>query len=136
MADEDLIETQPMTLGAPVTTPGALNELVDADIEGAITREQYHTFAFTALVVCCLTLANGTSVTGEWAANDPVTFDSSAARREARGRAKAKVWLLEGYRLKDWLRQPAICRDGVGQPAIRYSPSELAQLDTEIAGLL
>lgn len=116
-----------------VARPHLFNELLDADIEHAITAEQYHIFVGTCLTVCCLTLHNGFTVTGESACVYPPSFDAQRGREAARASAKLKVWMLEGYRLKEWLSLPPNTSAHpalVAMPAIRYSPSEMAPLDT------
>jgi hypothetical protein len=83
-------------LTAPRITP--------ADIEAAIVAEQYHVFLGTTLTICCLTLRNGTTVAGESACASPENFDREIGQRIARTDAKQKIWALEGYLLKQRLR--------------------------------
>ena len=90
-------EIQDKGLNAPRLTP----ELIDA----AITVEQYHVFEGTTLTVCCLTLRNGFTVTGESAAASPENFDSEIGRKIARKNAREKIWALEGYLLKQRLSE-------------------------------
>ena len=85
-------EIQDKGLNAPRLTP----ELIDA----VITDEQYHVFEGTTLTVCCLTLRNGFTVTGESAAASPENFDVEIGRKIARQNAREKIWALEGYLLK------------------------------------
>jgi len=82
-------------LNAPRLTP--------ADIDGAIVAEQYHVFPGTTLTVCCMTLRNGFTVTGESAAASPENFDLEIGRKIARENARNKIWRLEGYRLRQSL---------------------------------
>ena len=86
-------------LNAPRLTPDA--------IDAAILAEQYHVFDGTTLTVCCLTLQNGFTVTGESAAASPENFDVEIGRKLARQNARNKIWALEGYLLKQKLHKAA-----------------------------
>ncbi len=88
-------EIQEKGLNAPRLTPDA----IDATIAG----EQYHVFPGTTLTVCCLTLQNGFTVTGESAAASPENFDEEIGRKIARQNARDKIWPLEGYLLRQRL---------------------------------
>lgn len=88
-------EIQEKGLTAPRVTP--------AQIDGAIRSEDYHVFGGTALTVCCLTLANGFTVTGESACASPENFDAELGRKIARDNARQKIWALEGYALRNKL---------------------------------
>lgn len=92
-------EIQAKGLNAPRLTPD--------DIEAAIASEQYHVFAGTTLTVCCLTLKNGYTVTGESAAASPENFDAEIGGKIARQNAREKIWALEGYLLKQRLYEAA-----------------------------
>ena len=74
--------------------------LVPADIDAVIVGEDYHVFEGTTLTVCCLKLRNGFTVTGESAAASAANFDEEIGRRIARENARRKVWVLEGYLLR------------------------------------
>ena len=97
MKDEQAIESeiQEKGLNAPRLTP----DLIDA----VIKEEDYHVFEKTCLTVCCLTLQNGFTVTGESACASPGNFDAELGRNIARENARNKIWMLEGYLLKDRL---------------------------------
>lgn len=86
-------------LNAPRITPSA--------IDATIASEAYHVFVGSNLTVCCLTLQNGFSVTGESACASPENFDAELGRKIARGHAREKIWVLEGYRLKQKLHEAA-----------------------------
>lgn len=86
-------------LNAPRITP--------ADIDATIAGEAYHVFPGSQLTVCCLTLNNGFTVTGESACASPENFDAELGRKIARGHARDKIWALEGYRLKQKLHEQA-----------------------------
>lgn len=72
-------------------------------IDQTIISEQYHVFEETALTVCCLTLKNGFTVTGESAAASPENFNKEIGAKIARENAREKIWVLEGYLLKQAL---------------------------------
>lgn len=100
MNEEELEqEIQEKDLNAPRLTPNA--------IDAAIRSEQYHVFDNTTLTVCCLTLRNGFTVTGESAAASPANFDAEIGREIARQNARDKIWALEGYLLKQRLYESA-----------------------------
>ena len=88
-------EIQEKGLNAPRVTPHRIEEV--------ITGEDYHVFAGTTLTVCCLTLANGFTVTGESACASPENFDVELGKKIARDNAKQKIWVLEGYALRERL---------------------------------
>lgn len=92
-------EIQAKNLNAPRLTPDA--------IDAAIAGEQYHVFEGTTHTVCCLTLRNGYTVTGESAAASPANFDEEIGRKIARQNARDKIWGLEGYLLKQRLSEAA-----------------------------
>jgi hypothetical protein len=92
-------EIQEKGLNAPRLTPDA--------IDAAIAGEQYHVFEGTTLTVCCLTLRNGYTVTGESAAASQANFDEEIGRKIARQNAREKIWALEGYLLKQRLSEAA-----------------------------
>ena len=94
-----------------------------ADIEANIFSEHYFTAADGAmsadaislprydpallpldlLTLCVLVLRNGFTVTGESACVSPSNFDAEIGRKIARQHAVDKVWMLEGYLLRDRL---------------------------------
>ena len=88
-------EIQKKNLNAPRLTP----ELIDSKIKG----KTFHIFIDTCLTVCCLTLENGFTVTGESACASPENFDRELGERIAFNQARGKVWALEGYLLKESL---------------------------------
>lgn len=77
--------------------------LTPESIDAVIVGEQYYVFPGTTLTVCCLTLRNGYNVTGESAAVSIENFDAEIGQKVARAEARDKIWLLEGYRLKQEL---------------------------------
>ena len=52
------------------------------------------------LTICILILKNGFTVTGESACVSPENFDANIGRKIALDDAMDKIWLLEGYLLK------------------------------------
>lgn len=88
-------EIQEKGLNAPRLTP----ELIDDKIKSI----DYHVFGDTCLTVCCLTLQNGFTVTGESACASPENFNEEIGNKIAFNNARDKVWSLEGYLLKQKL---------------------------------
>jgi len=94
-------------LTAPRITP--------TDIEAAIASEHCFTAAEAAkcggtephpldlLTICVLVLRNGFTVTGESACASPENFNAEIGRQIARQNAVQKIWMLEGYLLKERL---------------------------------
>lgn len=72
-------------------------------IEDVIVGAEYHVFPGSQLTICCMTLFNGFTVTGESACASPENFDAEIGQRIARENAKQKIWALEGYLLKEQL---------------------------------
>lgn len=77
--------------------------LTSRDIEAAVKGTQYHLFEDSQLTVCCVTLQNGFTVTGESACASPENFDEEIGQGIALKNAKDKIWVLEGYLLKQRL---------------------------------
>lgn len=95
--NEQLIEAeiQAKGLNAPRLTP--------EDIDCAIRKVDYYVFPGTTLTVCCMTLRNGFTVTGESAAASPENFDVEIGEKIAFSNARNKIWALEGYALRNQL---------------------------------
>ena len=74
-----------------------------AMIDATIAAEAFYVFPGTTLTVCCLTLRNGYTVTGESAAASPENFNAELGLKIARENARNKIWSLEGYLLRDRL---------------------------------
>jgi hypothetical protein len=74
-----------------------------AQIDAAIRKTQYHVFEGSQLTVCCVTLVNGFTVTGESACASPENFDAELGQRIAFGKARDKIWPLLGYALRERL---------------------------------
>lgn len=88
-------EIQDKGLNAPRLTP----QLIDS----AIKDVQFHVFDKSCLTVCCLTLQNGFTVTGESACASPENFNTEIGQKIAKENARNKIWALEGYLLKQKL---------------------------------
>lgn len=108
-------EIQAKGLNAPRLTP--------ADIDATIVDEYYFTAAqgvgnncngydamgfhsvLGTLTFCVLVLKNGFTVTGESACASPENFDPEIGKKVARENAREKIWVLEGYLLKQRLHE-------------------------------
>ena len=107
-------EIQDKGLNAPRLTP--------ADIDAVIVDKYYFTAAnaqwgadpntnaligmhkqLETLTFCVLILKNGFTVTGESACASPENFDAEIGKEIAYENARNKVWMLEGYLLKEKL---------------------------------
>jgi len=90
---EELIKRLGLT--APRITP--------EHIDNCVVDEAYYVFPGSLLTVCCLTLANGFTVTGESACVSPDNFNQGIGEKVAFGKARDKIGALEGYLLKQAL---------------------------------
>ena len=81
-------------LNAPRLTP--------TDIKETIVGVKYHKLT-EVLTVCVLTLKNGFTVTGESACASPKNYNEEIGNGIAYENAQDKVWMLEGYLLKERL---------------------------------
>ena len=88
-------EIQDKNLNAPRLTP----DLIDSKVK----LKSFHVFGDTCLTVCCLTLLNGFTVTGESACASPENFNAEIGEKIAFEQARNKIWMLEGYLLKQSL---------------------------------
>ena len=97
MTNEKAIEKeiQEKNLNAPRLTP--------AIIDSKVKSKSFHVFGETCLTVCCLTLTNGFTVIGESACASPENFDKEIGEKIAFEQARNKIWMLEGYLLKQRL---------------------------------
>lgn len=97
MLDEKKLEKeiQEKKLNAPRLTP----DLIDSKVKD----KSFHVFGETCLTVCCLTLENGFTVTGEGACASPENFNQEIGEKIAFENARDKIWMLEGYLLKQKL---------------------------------
>lgn len=110
-------EIQSKNLNAPRLTP----ELIDSKIKAVeyilprdVCKRDNGVEVFDAppplqtLTFCILTLENGFTVTGESACASPENFDAEIGKKIAYDNAREKIWLLEGYLLKEKLYQKQI----------------------------
>lgn len=88
-------EIQDKGLNAPRLTP----DLIDSKIKSV----DFHVFDGSCLTVCCMTLENGFTVTGESACASPENFNREIGEKISRENARNKIWMLEGYLLKERL---------------------------------
>lgn len=77
--------------------------ITPADLDAEIVSEQFHVFEGSCLTVCCLTLKNGFTVTGESACASPENFDAEIGKKISKANARDKIWPLLGFRLRDEL---------------------------------
>jgi hypothetical protein len=97
MSNEQEIEKEIQEKG--LTAPRLTPDLIDSVIAG----KDFHVFGTTCLTVCCLTLKNGFTVTGESACASPENFNAEIGEKIAFDQARNKIWMLEGYLLKQKL---------------------------------
>lgn len=90
-------EIQDKGLNAPRLTPTKIDETIKC--------VQYHVFEGSQLTVCCMTLRNGFTVTGESACASPENFNKEIGEKIAFDNARNKIWMLEGYLLKQNLSE-------------------------------
>ncbi|MBB5448415.1 MULTISPECIES: Gp49 family protein [unclassified Paraburkholderia] len=119
LTDEQSTEAAIQKAGktAPRVTPADIDEAITGEfyftasdgVEGASGHRPNSVRAGTALgllTFCVLVLRNGFTVTGESACASPENFDPQIGRDIARKNAREKIWMLEGYllkqRLHDW----------------------------------
>jgi hypothetical protein len=93
--DEAAIEAEIKEKG--LTAKRITPEMLDDEI----VSEQFHVFDGSCLTVCCLTLRNGFTVTGESACASPENFNSEIGQKVAKSNARDKIWPLLGFRLRD-----------------------------------
>ena len=87
-------EIQSKNLNAPRLTPEI--------IESKIKKCEFH-ILHEVLTVCVITLENGFTVTGESACASPQNFDKEIGEKISKENAVDKIWMLEGYLLKQKL---------------------------------
>ncbi len=101
--------------------------MTPADVDFAIASEFYFTAgegvlgasamgtkpagiadSLNRLTICVLVLRNGFTVTGESACASAANFDADLGRKIARDNARAKIWPLLGYQLREQLYQNSV----------------------------
>jgi len=85
-------------------------------IEGVIVDVDFYVFPRSSLTVCCLTLENGFTVTGESACASPENFNEKLGREISYTKAKDKIWMLEGYLLTQQLYEKKL--EVEGEPVV------------------
>ena len=78
--------------------------LTHAHIDSIIKKKEFHKLTGTLTVlktICVLTLKNGFTVTGESACASPENYDQEIGEKIAFENARDKIWVLEGYLLKE-----------------------------------
>ncbi|MGZ0195593.1 Gp49 family protein [Citrobacter freundii] len=84
----------------------AQNGVIGAQSEKEFPQEvNIGPYSLDLLTFCVLVLENGFTVTGESACASPENFDAEIGRKIARQNAVNKIWLLEGYLLKQKLSE-------------------------------
>ena len=149
-------EIQSKNLNAPRLTPDHVDSkialemyftgsgIIDAQTHGhhlGLMRFQHHDGEnlhkpIETLTFCILVLKNGFTVTGDSACASPENFDAEIGRKIAYENAREKIWLLEGYLLKEKLNhqikiQEHFASQGVDAEKLQDSPivSELPELE-------
>ena len=92
-------EIQEKGLNAPRLTPALIDETIE--------KESYHRLT-DVLTVCVLTLRNGFTVTGESTCVSPENYNREEGNKIARENALDKIWVLEGYLLKQKLYEASL----------------------------
>jgi len=87
----------------PAPVLSTINTATKERISARVVGEKYHVLPGTTLTVCCLTLVNGFTVTGESACADPENFKVATGEYYAREAAMRKIWPLEGHLLRQHL---------------------------------
>ena len=107
-------EIQDKGLNAPRLTPEHIDSVVVSEhyftaADGASNADNNYDPLVGApsqlylLTFCVLVLKNGFTVTGESACASPGNFDPEIGKKIAFQNAREKIWLLEGYLLKEKL---------------------------------
>lgn len=124
MSDQQIEqEIQAKGLTAPRVTPTRINDVIVSEhyftaadgvcgaLHGLVSKDnsivdcRHVPTSLGLLTFCVLTLENGFTVTGESACASPENFDAEIGRKIARDNAINKVWMLEGYLLKQRLHE-------------------------------
>lgn len=115
MSDKDIEqEIQAKGLNAPRITPQHIESIISREFfftagHGVLGASEMGTLpagkadSLNQLTFCVLVLKNGFTVTGESACASPENFYAEIGRKIARENAVNKIWMLEGYLLKQRL---------------------------------
>ena len=143
-------EIQSKNLNAPRLTPDHIDSKIKA-VEYILPRDVCKRdngvevfdapLPLQTLTFCILTLENGFTVTGESACASPENFDAEIGKKIAYDNAREKIWLLEGYLLKEKLNhqikiQEHFASQGVDAEKLQDNPivSELPELEIKYSG--
>ena len=107
-------EIQEKGLNAPRLTPDHIDSVIQSvhyftAADGASNADNNYDPLVGApsqlylLTFCVIVLKNGFTVTGESACASPENFDAEIGKKIAYDNAREKIWLLEGYLLKEKL---------------------------------
>lgn len=108
--DEQAIEQEIQNKG--LTAP----RLTPEHIDNTILSEVYLSRpGGTTMTICVMVLQNGYVVTGESASASPENFDPEIGQKIARDKARDKIWVLEGYLLRQRLYEERLANS----PALR-----------------
>lgn len=113
--EEALIQASETATLAPRVTPSRIDEVIRRvdyfTAKEGVTGTNLLSFENEAeiahlglLTLCVITLANDYTVTGESACASPENFDAEIGRQIAYKNAREKIWPLEGYLLKQKLK--------------------------------
>lgn len=96
----------------PALTPEAANSIIEAAPAPRVTKDavlariaSVSYLHHDLLTICVLHVVNGFTVTGESACASKANFNAEVGERLAYDAAVAKLWMLEGYLLKERLHQ-------------------------------
>lgn len=108
-------------LTAPRVTPQRIEEVIAGEyyftaqegVEGALLLENPAAMgtshaSLQLLTFCVLVLKNGFTVTGESACASPENFNAELVQKIARQNAVNKIWMLEGYLLKQRIAEQSV----------------------------
>jgi hypothetical protein len=87
----------------------------------AIMFVDYHNFNETCMTVCCITMKNGFTVTGQSCTVNPENFNEALGKEFAYKDALAKVTELEAYRVKEADYQAALAKAKLRDDDNNYS---------------
>jgi len=120
MSDKDIEqEIQAKGLTSPRVTPQHIDSVIASEHyfteQNGVCGKQLETryaddihdgpHSLDLLTFCVLVLRNGFTVTGESACASPENFDAEIGCKIARENAVNKIWMLEGYLLKQKLSE-------------------------------
>ena len=94
-------EIQDKGLTAPRLTPALIDATIDC--------ETYTVLPIGRVTICEMTLKNGFVVLGESSCVSKENFNAELGQKIARENARNKIWMLEGYLLKQRLFEQQNC---------------------------